>query len=132
MSVTRRILVAAALVVVGCSSEEPAPATTTDAGATGCVQGGPCASPGSPCDGAETCRLCGFESWLREAPRCLCKAGAWACTVTECGPFTPNTFVDPECKTRRDGGVGDTGGGDTGTGSDDAGDGGSEDAAESG
>lgn len=103
--------------LLGCSSDEPgSPATTGDAAPAGCVQGGPCASEGSPCDGVETCRSCGFESWVREAPRCLCKAGAWACTLTECGPFTPNTFVDAECKTRRDAGTVDTGGTDTGVG----------------
>jgi len=113
-----------ALAHLGCSSDDtPAVTETAETGTPLCAAGEACFREGAPCDGKETCRVCGFESYVREAPRCLCKSGKWECTLTACGPFTPNTFVDPECKTRRDAGgpvdtgtSEDTGAGDTGAG----------------
>ncbi len=120
--------VLSAIALVGCKADDP-PATTevAETGTPACAAGEACFREGAPCDGKETCRACGFESYVREAPRCLCKGGKWDCTLTACGPFTPNTFLDAECKTRRDAGAPvdtgtseDTGPEDTGTEAGDA------------
>ena len=97
-----------AVALVACSSDDAATATDAATDAAMCQNGDPCDREGNGCTGVSTCRSCGFESYVREAPRCICKSAKWVCTLTDCGPFTPSTFVDPECKTRRDAGVPDT------------------------
>ena len=111
-----------ALSLWGCSDPTPAPAphdagdattapdtptldTAASDGGLTCpapesVTGGmPCAvSTGVGCPSTEACRQCGAFAYRTFAPTCVCVAGTWSCSHTDCGPMAGcGSFSDPAC-----------------------------------